>query len=412
MNDDFIYELSVNNGNPNIVTGTNTTDVIDAVLDYFTFTFYNGNNVVTTFDGSGDKAEITGLGNTVKQVQITPKNIENLIDGATYSFTLTGYQTIGVGTTATLVPRQVITITLTKKMPTDTKTVEFRPKQEGDWNGNVWATKDGSNKFMAYMIPYTTQWDEDYTATVAKTYGFKNLDNVFYNLNDDDTFQFDFAGGTKHTVSYDVAGTDPNFYILNVKASEIDGKTEHAVTTSSVYRGISTILEYESDGTVKSVKAFNEDYSVANSQNLTAIYACWHHAITNKAWTPASSKPILQWKHEGNTVTSSLANIKLTNSYDNVFFGRTLSALMADDYLVLSTDEGDEARLETLDGRQVNPYFKVTVATDGAITFTQASIQSDANPIADHDENLVLTFKDAFGHKVEISNAVTIRRAQ
>ena len=412
LDNNFTYELSVNKNNPHIVTGTATSDVIDATLDYFTFDFLNGGSVVTTFNGTGEKATVTGLNNTVKQIQITPKNIENLIDGATYSFTLTGYETVGVGAAITMVPRQVITITLTKNMPAKAKTVEFRPKQEGDWNGDAWTTKDGSNKFMAYMIPYTTPWGEDYTATVAKTNGFKNLNNVFYNLNDEDTFQFDFAGGTKHTVTYDLAGTDPNFYILNVKASEIDGKTEHAVTTSSVYRGISTTVEYNTDGTVKKVTAFSKDYAVANSQSLTAIYACWHHAITNKAWTPASSKPILQWKHEGNTVTSSLANIKLTNSYDNVFFGRTLSALMADDYLVLSTDEGDEARLETLDGRQVNPYFKVTVATDGAITFTQASIQSDANPVADHDENLVLTFKDAFGHKVEISNAVTIRRAQ
>ena len=407
LRNEYSYELNVNDGCPQVVANASTT--ADATLDYFQFNFFtaSGTTPSATFTGSGKTATVTGLSSSIKNVSITPRNIENLIDGQTYTFSLIGYENIG--TTGTKVARQVIIITLKKDMPTDAKTVQFRPKQE---------VVDGSGKFIAYMVPYTTPWADDYTASVAKTKGYKNLNNIFYNLNEDDTYQFDFAGSPKYTVNYDAAGTDPFYYVLDVNASNIDGKTEHGVSISTVYPGISTTVSYNADGTPNTIK-FNKDYPVASSQSLTAIYACWHHAITNKAWT--GSKPSLQWTHAGTTVTSyTLSNIKLTNSYDNVFFGRTLAALISDNYLELSTAAGDEAHLVTkvdAEGKpttdaQIDPYFTVTVNAAGQITFSQASIQADANPVANHTEYLVLTFVDAYNHKVIISNEVEIKRAQ
>lgn len=421
LNSAYEYELTINANNPAIVTANGP---IDAAFDYFQFVFLKDKNTVATINPTGsDPVEVEGIASANK-IQIVPQNIENLIDGATYSFTLTGYETIGI--TGTRIARQVITITLTKIMPNKSDVVEFRPKQE---------VEDGTGKFIAYMIPnkgytYPAGTDEfcahqtfdemvaTYDATTTVDNGFKNLTNVFYNLSEDgqnvkwdETFQFDFAGKEKHTVKFDENATDPNRYMLDVKTEEVDGVTEHAVAVSKVYRGISSTVTYNADGTVKSYE-FAADYAVASNQSLVCIYACWHHA--QSYFWKTGKQPALQWSHEGLQRMSPFTDILTKNTYDPAFFGdgtsngKTLAYLYEKKFLI---DDDSEPQLNTAkDGSgQKNPYYVPTISGT-MIYYTQNATQTDAAPVADHTEYLIFSLKDAFGHKVTISLPVTIKR--
>ena len=421
LNSAYEYELTLNANNPAIVTANGP---IDAAFDYFQFVFLKDKNTVATINPAGSNpVAVNGIASANK-IQIVPQNIENLIDGATYSFTLTGYETIGI--TGTRIARQVITITLTKIMPNKSDVVEFRPKQE---------VEDGTGKFIAYMIPnkgYTypagtnefckhQTFDEmvaTYDATTTVDNGFKNLTNVFYNLSEDgqnvkwdETFQFDFAGKEKHTVKFDENATDPNRYMLDVKTEEVDGVTEHAVAVSKVYRGISSTVSYNADGTVKSYE-FAADYAVASNQSLVCIYACWHHA--QSYFWKTGKQPALQWSHEGLQRMSPFTDILTKNTYDPAFFGdgtsngKTLAYLYEKKFLI---DDDSEPQLNTAkDGSgQKNPYYVPTISGT-MIYYTQNATQTDAAPVADHTEYLIFSLKDAFGHKVTISLPVTIKR--
>jgi hypothetical protein len=441
------YELTIDPAtNPKVVVGGAAQP---ASLDFFQFNWdktYVGNYTGTSaYIPQGD------LKSSFKKLTITPTNIENLIDGATYIFKLTSYQTIA----GTAVPRKITTIALTKVMPTKAKDLTFRPKQE---------TTDGSGDVIAYMIPNKVNtvaypyfsWAEDAVgnfaphATVTEmeacydaqdnkaVYGFKNLANIFYNLSKDGqngwatgaydedewdkTFEFVFAtsdatgkkdlvDGSGKGIAYKHPVGDQNAqrYMLEVPASLIDGATKHEVKTSTVYPGISTVLK--ADG---SVDCFNKDYPVANGQNFTFTYACWHHANTF-AWKAASAQPKLKWSHEGKVRTSPFTDIVSKNSYDPAFFGdgtatatsKTLKTLADKNFLVdysncaLYTEKGGKG--------QKNPYYVPSIAGT-TITYTQASTQTDAAPVADHTEYLRVTMKDAFNHDVVIELEVTIQR--
>ena len=417
---------------PKVITSATTS--ANASLNYFKFNFKKG-STTTSYNPTG-AAETewqfpTTFDPTSTGLTITPKNIENLIDDATYVFTLTGYQTVGTAPNITLVPRTVTTITLQKLMPTTAKTLEFRPKQE---------VTDGSGKFIAYMIPnkgnaWATPWattfatdDNTVYNTTAGAYadnGFKNLNNVFYNLNNDATFEFVFKNSLRKSATeivdlknanggiiYDTPGTgvDPNHYMLDVATEFIDGATEHAVEVSTVYPGISSKLK--ADG---SVDKFRANYPVQNTQNLTAIYACWHHASTFAwRWVPKagtvpahSSQPRIKWTHEGTTKTSPFTDIVSTNSYDNPWFGKDLKTLMTNTWLINPT--GVELNTKADGTGQKNPYFVPTITTGTAtITYTQVNTQTDSAPVAEHTEYIIFKMKDAYGHDVVISLPVTI----
>ena len=122
---------------------------------------------------------------------------------------------------------------MTKVLPTDAKQLQFRPKQEGDWKDGKWTSNDGTGKFMAYMLPNVNPWQEPWasqyptmtgtnaTQDLANAYkvsnpvkdnGFKDLNNVFYNLNDEQNMEFVFANSYNRTVNTATVLSDLGIY--------------------------------------------------------------------------------------------------------------------------------------------------------------------------------------------------------
>lgn len=179
-----------------------------------------------------------------------------------------------------------------------------------------------------------------------------------------------------------------------------------------IYRGISTYYDAEEEDYVR-----GEDYPVAYVNTLQVMYSCWEDA-SKFAWgteevddEEKSLKPELQWTAEGEGDEVNLAAIISTNSYNNDYFGLNLAELMGEEngWLRLATADDDvEEPVKLVVNNQVNPYFVPAIA-NGKITFTQESTQVDAAPTADHEETLVISVVDAYGHVTEISLAVTVK---
>ena len=439
----YHYKLTINpDNNPKVVANAVASP---ASLDYFQFNWYGGYLFVGNYTGVSANIDAGVLKSNFQKLTITPTNIENLVDGATYTFKLTAYETVQ----NTEVARRETTISLTKLMPTEANLLTFRPNQE---------TTDGSGEVISYMTPnkqgtianaYAPFADNNFapsqtTAEIEACYdardakasnGFKNLSNIFYNLSVngqngynsgtydenewDKTFEFMFgtsnADGTSALV--DANGKGISFahpqglqtsqkYMLEIPAELIDGTTKHTLDIYKVYPGIST--ELNNDG---SVHHFNEDYPVANGQHLNFTYACWHHANTF-AWESPDKTPQLQWSSAGSEGTAPFTDIVSMNTYDPDYFGngtatgKTLANLTAKYFLT----GFDNVQLNSMaDGTgQINSYYIPSI--DGeTITFTQASTQAAAAPDADHTEYLIITAKDAFNHDVRIVLDVQIK---
>jgi hypothetical protein len=453
----YEYELTINPlNNPKVVVGGVARYV---ALDYFRFN-WNGDDPAaqTIFSGRSAILPAGFLKDTWKTLTITPQNIENLVDDATYEFVLTGYEYDTKFTPAVRIARIHWHFRLTKVMPDEATTLVFRPKQE---------VEDGSGKVIAYMIPnkeYTTafpycpwtvpgdprgfayhqtktEMEACYDASDDKaTNGFKNLTNIFYNLSKngqngmntgvyvedewDKSFEFVFGtslregdedvalvDGDGKGVSYEhPVGYDTNQkYMLNVDASYIDGKTWHEVKTSALYRGVSTKLKANG-----SVECFKKDYRVDKGQTFQFQYACWHHANTF-AWVDANKQAKLMWSHEALTRTSDFNDIASKNTYDPGFFGNgtassvLLRGLVDKNFLDIANHT---IELNTkADGSGLkNPYFVPSINTaTNKIEYVQCNTQSDAAPVADHTEYLIVTMKDAFGHDVRIVLDVLVK---
>ena len=134
--------------------------------------------------------------------------------------------------------------------------------------------------------------------------------------------------------------------------------------------------------------------------------------------------------------TLKFANIKSTNTYNGELFSKNLSALINAEYLmpvvtkiqfksanghVNEYFQPEPANLGTASqaaGSPALPLFKLEQKDgrgekgDIVLCVTQVSTQLDANPIADHDEDLEITVVDAFGIEHKISVPVLIKRAQ
>jgi hypothetical protein len=141
------------------------------------------------------------------------------------------------------------------------------------------------------------------------------------------------------------------------------------------------------------------------------MYACWHHAATY-AWAVDKNKkslqPQLQWEAAPTAEQEAKMNSVLIKSgYNAAVFEGTLEALLTKNFIKVDTEK--EPKLTY--GTQVNPYFKPTIDATGKITFSQVSIQSDANPTADHTENLTINFLDAYGHEIAVVLPVVIKKA-
>ena len=331
---------------------------------------------------------------------LTEEAMKNMVNDKTYKATLT-YKT------ATGHVAGEVNLELTKSMPTAFPTdFAFRPKQE---------TTEGSGKFIAYMIPSN---DSYVVADAYATDGIKDLNNVFYGL--DEYYQFQFATSKydakdKVDVASDLV-TKAEGYVHTVAAKYIDNATAHAVSVWYTYPGISTYAYTDKDG--KEAWKIGETHKVEYAKALEATYACWEDASAF-AWgetkvnnVAVSAKPVLQWTAEGVKREANLAAIISTNAYNNDYFGLDLNELInISKWLkVAEKDAADKAitTIKLVAGEQVNPYYVPTIE-GSKIVFEQAKTQVDAAPTADHEETLVITLVDAFGHQVSMSLPVTVK---
>ena len=326
-----------------------------------------------------DGNETTNMSEVTK-IAFKVNNPALIADGATVSLksTLRKYTDNNfyeVGTvTATY------TKVLPKAFPAD---ITFRPAQE---------TGEGTGYFIAYMTP-----ENGYTVTNKSVYGSVDLNNVFYNLDDNVSFEIADAAKDANDKLTSVRADKANKFVAKVAAKDfINSTTKHAVTAKYNYGEISLVKNNKTGQWEK--KPCSVDYG----KSLSVTFACWHSA-SSYSW---KEQPALQWKATANVIKTDIKNIAVKNTYNNDFFGGTFAQLLTNKYLEV---KAGSAHL-TYEG-QVDPYFKVEVdATNGQFIFTQTGIQAENAPTVDHTENLEFVVVDAYGHEVPQSFKVTIKR--
>lgn len=326
-----------------------------------------------------DGNETTNMSEVTK-IAFKVNNPALIADGATVSLksTLRKYTDNNfyeVGTvTATY------TKVLPKAFPAD---ITFRPAQE---------TGKGTGYFIAYMTP-----ENGYTVTNKSVYGSVDLNNVFYNLDDNVSFEIADAAKDANDKLTSVKADKANKFVAKVAAKDfINSTTKHAVTAKYNYGEISLVKNNKTGQWEK--KPHTVDYG----KSLSVTFACWHSA-SSYSW---KEQPALQWKATANVIKTDIKNIAVKNTYNNDFFGGTFAQLLTNKYLEV---KAGSAHL-TYEG-QVDPYFTVEVdATNGQFIFTQTGIQAENAPTVDHTENLEFVVVDAYGHEVPQSFKVTIKR--
>ena len=326
-----------------------------------------------------DGNETTNMSEVTK-IAFKVNNPALIADGATVSLksTLRKYTDNNfyeVGTvTATY------TKVLPKAFPAD---ITFRPAQE---------TGKGTGYFIAYMTP-----ENGYTVTNKSVYGSVDLNNVFYNLDDNVSFEIADAAKDANDKLTSVRADKANNFVAKVAAKDfINSTTKHAVTAKYNYGEISLVKNNKTGQWEK--KPCSVDYG----KSLSVTFACWHSA-SSYSWT---KQPSLQWKATANEIKTDIKDIAVKNTYNNDFFGGNFEQLLTNKYLEV---KAGSAHL-TYEG-QVDPYFTVEVdATNGQFIFTQTGIQAENAPTVDHPENLEFIVVDAYGHEVPQSFKVTIKR--
>ena len=326
-----------------------------------------------------DGNETTNMSEVTK-IAFKVNNPALIADGATVSLksTLRKYTDNNfyeVGTvTATY------TKVLPKAFPAD---ITFRPAQE---------TGKGTGYFIAYMTP-----ENGYTVTNKSVYGSVDLHNVFYNLDDNVSFEIADAAKDANDKLTSVRADKANNFVAKVAAKDfINSTTKHAVTAKYNYGEISLVKNNKTGQWEK--KPCSVDYG----KSLSVTFACWHSA-SSYSW---KEQPALQWKATANVIKTDIKNIAVKNTYNNDFFGGTFAQLLTNKYLEV---KAGSAHL-TYEG-QADPYFTVEVdATNGQFIFTQTGIQAENAPTVDHTENLEFVVVDAYGHEVPQSFKVTIKR--
>ena len=292
-----------------------------------------------------------------------------------------------------------VTAKWTKVMPTAFPAdIEFRPKQE---------ITDGSGKFKAFLKP-----EHGWKTSNTSGYGTVDLNNVFYNL--DNNVEFTIADARKNNNKIEnltVVGTtddnNANHHNTVIAAEFIDSKTEHKVTAKYNYGIIS--CRKNDKGVYES-----QNWTIDYNKDMSVIFACWE-SVNTYDWAKASSnitiagvnyakgaklQPKLTWKANPTAVIGySTGNMQVSNSYNNDFFGGTVSSLINDN---LFKYVENSAHLSY--GKQIDPYFTVSIDTNGKITFSQKDVQVENAPVADHDEVLSFDVTDAYGHTITIKS--------
>ena len=334
----------------------------------FTAVYYDKDGNETT-----NMAEVTKIAFEVSDPGL-------IADGATVSLKSTlkkhtdNYNYYEVGTvTATY------TKVLPKAFPAD---ITFRPAQE---------TGKGTGYFIAYMKP-----ENGYAVTTPSDYGIVDLHNVFYNLDNNVSFEIADAAKDADGKLTSVKANEGNDFKVRVAAKDfINSTTKHAITAKYNYGVISLVKNKDGQWEKKA-------YSVDYGKSLSVTFACWHSA-NSYSW---KEQPSLQWMATENVIETDIKNILVKNTYNNDFFGGNFEQLLTNKYLEV---KAGSAQL-TYEG-QVNPYFKVDVnAATGKFIFTQTGIQAENAPTVDHTENLEFVVVDAYGHEVKQSFKVTIKR--
>lgn len=171
-----------------------------------------------------DGNETTNMSEVTK-IAFKVNNPALIADGATVSLksTLRKYTDNNfyeVGTvTATYIK------VLPKAFPAD---ITFRPAQE---------TGKGTGYFIAYMTP-----ENGYTVTNKSVYGSVDLNNVFYNLDDNVSFEIADAAKDANDKLTSVRADKANNFVAKVAAKDfINSTTKHAVTAKYNYGEISLV---------------------------------------------------------------------------------------------------------------------------------------------------------------------------
>lgn len=171
-----------------------------------------------------DGNETTNMSEVTK-IAFKVNNPALIADGATVSLksTLRKYTDNNfyeVGTvTATY------TKVLPKAFPAD---ITFRPAQE---------TGKGTGYFIAYMTP-----ENGYTVTNKSVYGSVDLNNVFYNLDDNVSFEIADAAKDANDKLTSVRADKANNFVAKVAAKDfINSTTKHVVTAKYNYGEISLV---------------------------------------------------------------------------------------------------------------------------------------------------------------------------
>ena len=335
-----------------------------------------------------------------KKVFFTISDVAKIVDGATVQLSIEGTKYVQ----GQQVKASTIAASYKKVLPTTFGAkLEFRPKQE---------VTDGSGQFILYMKP-----SEGWAATTISTTGVTDLNNVFYNL--DEKVELTFADAQvdpEDATGKKIIANVSNNHSITEGVKFIDSKTWHNVVANYNYGYVS----YKWDAKANTYKT--APVSIASTKSLSAQFACWETAnkydwgtyrhndgTTEKpVWNTYSYKPELQWSAAGTTETTDLGvAVLVKNSYNNDFFGGALKNIITDaKYLVVDT----ETPVQLTYGTQVNPYFKAEY-NNGVVTFTQIGTQVENAPVADHEETLVVPFKDAYGHKTSVKVPVTIKTA-
>lgn len=331
-----------------------------------------------------------------KYVRVGVNNGGNWTDGTQISGTIKAVKD-GKPTSAE-VTLNTLVVTVTKVLPTtDNYKLTFLPKQEDE---------EGTGKFTLYMVPVN-----GWAATTTSDKGKIDLNNTFYGIKDKN-ITFTFADAKKEGDKI-VSNVVKNKQLTEAKEF-IDSKTYRKVIAAVNFGKIST-NKVDKDGN-------KVDYTLDIDQDLQARFACWetantyawgtHKEGTGKNEHSVSNKPSVMWNAEGAYKELDLStgdkSISVVNSYDPMRFSGELNNLIGTNKYLKIKDGSAHFTYGTGDKKQIDPYFKPTIAADGKVTLTNTQIENA--PTADHDENLEFVVIDCYGHEKTLSFSVTVLR--
>lgn len=304
--------------------------------------------------------------------------------------------------TSAEVTLNTLVVTVKKVLPTtDNYKLTFLPKQEDE---------EGTGKFTLYMVPFN-----GWAATTTSDEGKIDLNNTFYGIKDKNiTFTFADAKKEGDKIVSNVVNNKQQLYELYEDKEFIDSKTYHKVIAAVNFGKISSNKVDKNGNKV--------DYTLDIDQDLQARFACWetantyawgtHKEGTGKNEHSVSNKPSVMWNAEGayNELDLSTGDksISVVNSYDPMRFSGELNNLIGTNKYLKIKDGSAHFTYGTGDKKQIDPYFKPTIAADGKVTLTNTQIENA--PTADHDENLEFVVIDCYGHEKTLSFSVTVLR--